>query len=118
MVLKKELVQVQTLMDQMTLESEKKGQEVELERQNLQQLLSEANRRAEVVQREFEQFKVHALVSSIPFFCTSRETTYWSESYLDSLRTILVHAQMDQTGSRPVQTDLFFFEKNRLKTKS
>lgn len=58
MVLKKELVQVQTLMDQMTRESEKKNVEVERERQNLQSLLDEANTKAQFVQKEFDQFKV------------------------------------------------------------
>ncbi|XP_076812569.1 uncharacterized protein LOC143459349 isoform X2 [Clavelina lepadiformis] len=57
MVLKKELVSVQTLMDQMTQESEKKSKEVENDRQHLQNLLDEAKQQAEVVQREFDLFR-------------------------------------------------------------
>jgi len=58
MVLKKELVSVQTLMDQMTLESEEKGKEVEKERQELQRLLDEAQEQAKLVQEEFDAYKV------------------------------------------------------------
>ena len=58
MVLKKELVSVQTLMDQMTLESEEKGKEVERERQELQRLLDEAQAQAKLVQQEFDAYKV------------------------------------------------------------
>ena len=61
MVLKKELVSVQTLMDQMTLESEEKGKEVEKERQDLQNLLDEARSQAQLVQEEFDAFKVSLL---------------------------------------------------------
>ena len=58
MVLKKELVSVQTLMDQMTLESEQKGKEVEKERQELQRLLDEAQAQAKLVQEHFDAYKV------------------------------------------------------------
>ena len=61
MVLKKELVSVQTLMDQMTLESEEKGKEVERERQELQRLLDEAQAQAKLVQQEFDAYKVSFL---------------------------------------------------------
>uniref|UniRef100_H2ZBA6 Uncharacterized protein n=1 Tax=Ciona savignyi TaxID=51511 RepID=H2ZBA6_CIOSA len=57
MVLKKELVSVQTLMDQMTQESEERSHKVLQERQELQRLLDEARERAIVVQQEFDQFK-------------------------------------------------------------
>ena len=61
MVLKKELVSVQTLMDQMTTESEEKGREVEREREELQRLLEEAKSQAKLVQEEFDAFKVRPL---------------------------------------------------------
>ena len=64
MVLKKELVSVQTLMDQMTQESEKKSKEVENDRQHLQNLLDEAKQQAEVVQREFDLFRVSSYLFS------------------------------------------------------
>lgn len=59
MVLKKELVSVQTLMDQLTLESEEKGKEVEKERELLQKLLDEARAQAGKVQEEFDAYKVN-----------------------------------------------------------
>nr|XP_018667370.1 zinc finger protein ZF2 isoform X4 [Ciona intestinalis] len=57
MVLKKELVSVQTLMDQMTRESEDKSHKVEEERQHLQQLLDEARQQALLTQEEFDKYK-------------------------------------------------------------
>ena len=68
MVLKKELVSVQTLMDQMTLESEEKGKEVEKERERLQMLLDEARTQAEEVQKDFDAYKVSFEDDLISFF--------------------------------------------------
>ena len=71
MVLKKELVSVQTLMDQMTLESEEKGKEVEKERERLQMLLDEARTQAEEVQKDFDAYKVSFEDDLISFFFTT-----------------------------------------------
>ena len=57
-VLKKELVQVQTLMDQMTLESEKKNLAVEAEKLTLQSQLQISNNKNETTVVELSLIKV------------------------------------------------------------